>query len=132
MERSRAGAERVVVIGSDSPTLSRRLLLRAFAALRRAQAVLGPARDGGFYLIGLRVRGQEIEGLLDGVAWGGPQAFREVRVHLLAAGLRVALLPESYDVDTAADLNRLACALRRSRRRHLKPLNTWFQRLGSF
>lgn len=131
-ERSRAGAERVVVIGSDSPTLSRRVLLQAFAALGRAQAVLGPARDGGFYLIGLRVRGQEIEGLLDGVEWGGPQAFRQVRARLLAAGLRVALLPEFYDVDTAADLNRLGRDLGRSRQQHLKPLRAWSRRFGSF
>lgn len=131
-ERSRAGAERVVVIGSDSPTLSRRLLLQAFAALVQAQAVLGPARDGGFYLIGLRVRGREIEGLLDGVEWGGPRAFRHVRARLRQAGLRVALLPESYDVDTAADMDRLRRDMRRSRQRYLMPLRDWFQRVGSY
>lgn len=129
-QRSRGGAARVVVIGSDSPALSRSLLLRGFAALSRAPAVLGPAHDGGFYLIGLRVRAQKIKSLLDGVEWGGPRAFRQVRAHLQTAGLRVALLPRLYDVDTADDLVRLRNNLRRNRQHHLRPLRDWFRGVG--
>lgn len=130
-ERRRAGAERVVVIGTDSPVLPPRLLLRAFAALGRAQAVLGPARDGGFYLIGLRLRRSKLRGLFNAVQWGGRRAFRQVRARLRAAGLRVALLPQFYDVDTPSDLARLARDLRRSRSPRLGPLRAWVRRFGA-
>ncbi|MGH9778120.1 MAG: TIGR04282 family arsenosugar biosynthesis glycosyltransferase [Candidatus Acidiferrales bacterium] len=121
----REGYERVLVIGSDSPTLPRRRLRDAQAALGRADAVLGPARDGGYYLIGLRRTGKKR--LFDGVAWGTRRAFAQTRQNLLAAGLRVRLLPVGYDVDTAADLRRLAREVKRSWRRHLKPLRRWLR-----
>ena len=131
-DRFRGGAERVVVIGTDSPLLSSGRLRQAFSALERAQAVLGPARDGGFYLIGLRAWRGRIEGLFAGVEWGGPRAFLHVRARLRAAGLRVALLPPSYDVDTAAELAHLKRDLQRSRKRHLAPLRAWLRRTGTF
>ncbi|MGH9805538.1 MAG: TIGR04282 family arsenosugar biosynthesis glycosyltransferase, partial [Candidatus Acidiferrales bacterium] len=130
-ERQRAGAERVVVIGSDSPILSPRRLRQSFSSLARAQAVLGPARDGGFYLIGLALPDLKLRGLFDAVDWGGPRAFRQMRARLRAAGLRVAQLPESYDVDTKKELARLARDLRRSRGPHLAPLRAWFRRFKS-
>jgi hypothetical protein len=119
------GYERVVVIGSDSPTLTRRRVLDALAALRRAEAVLGPARDGGYYLIGLRRTAKKR--LFDGVAWGTRRAFAQTRRNLRAAGLRVRLLPVGYDVDTPADLRRLERAVKRSRQRHLEPLRRWLR-----
>lgn len=119
------GYERVAVIGSDSPTLSRRRLRDALAALQRADAVLGPARDGGYYLIGLRWTAKKR--LFDGVAWGTRRAFAQTRRNLRAAGLRVRLLPLGYDVDTPADLRRLEQEIRRSRQRHLEPLRRWLR-----
>jgi hypothetical protein len=120
----RQGYARVVVIGSDSPTLTRRRLLEALAALRQADAVLGPARDGGYYLIGLRRTRKKR--LFDGVAWGTANAFAQTRRNLQVAGLRVRLLPMGYDVDTPADLRRLRRELRQSRMQHLGPLRAWF------
>ena len=117
------GFERVVVIGSDSPTLPRRRLRDALAALRRADAVLGPARDGGYYLIGLRRTAKKR--LFDGVAWGTRRAFAQTRRNLRAADLRVRQLPMGYDVDTPADLQRLERDVRRSRQRQLEPLRRW-------
>ena len=119
------GYERVVVIGSDSPTLTRRRVLDALAALRRAEAVLGPARDGGYYLIGLRRTAKKR--LFDGVAWGTRRAFAQTRRNLRAAGLRVRRLPLGYDVDTPADLRRLEREVKRSRQRHLEPLRRWLR-----
>ncbi|MCI0402307.1 MAG: TIGR04282 family arsenosugar biosynthesis glycosyltransferase [Acidobacteria bacterium] len=117
------GYGRVVVIGSDSPTLSHERLLEALAALRRAEAVLGPAADGGYYLIGLRRTAKK--GLFDGVDWGTRGAFAQTRRNLQAEGLSVRVLAEGYDVDTPADLRRLEREVRRSRLRHLEPVRKW-------
>jgi hypothetical protein len=119
----REGFERVVVIGSDSPTLRRRRLLEALAALRGADAVLGPAHDGGYYLIGLRKMAKRR--LFVGVEWGTAQAFAQTRRNLEGAGLRVRRLAMGYDVDTPADLQRLEREVRRSRLKQLGPLRRW-------
>lgn len=119
------GYERVAVIGSDSPTLPPRRLLQALAALRRADAVLGPACDGGYYLIGLRGTDKETKGLFRGVEWGTRRALTQTLHNLRNAGLRVRRLPMGYDVDTPADLRRLKRDVRRSRQPHLAPLRRW-------
>lgn len=121
-----AGYERVVVIGSDSPTLPRSRLLQALSALTGADAVIGPARDGGYYLIGLRTPRTGLSRLFRGIEWGTPRAYRQTRTRLRAVGCRVRTLASGYDIDRAADLARLHRALRRSRHLHLKPLRTWF------
>jgi len=125
------GYDRVVVIGSDSPTLPRRRLQSAFAALNRAQAVFGPARDGGYYLIGLRLPRAGLSRLFRGIDWGTPHAFQQTRARLQAARLRLRSLPQGYDVDTATDLNRLRRSLRHSRGTHLRPLRHWFAQPGN-
>lgn len=93
----------VVLVGSDCPGLSERYLAEAFAALESADVVLGPAEDGGFVLIGCR---RVSEGMLSDVSWGGDGVLKQTRVKLDNSGLSVALLPELYDVDTPADLQR--------------------------
>jgi hypothetical protein len=99
------GGGPVVVFGSDSPTLPSARLAEAFARLRGgAAAVIGPADDGGFYLIGAR---RWAAGMLDGVAWGTGSAGGDARRALERAGLPVALLPAWYDLDRPADLARL-------------------------
>lgn len=125
------GYDRVVVIGSDSPTLPRRRLQSAFATLNRGEAVLGPARDGGYYLIGLRLPRAGLSRLFRGIDWGTPRAFRQTRARLQAARLRLHLLPPGEDVDTAADLSRLRRRLRHSRSAHLRPLRPWFAQRGN-
>lgn len=125
------GYDRVVVIGSDSPALPRRRLQSAFATLNRAEAVLGPARDGGYYLIGLRLPRAGLSRLFRGINWGTPRAFRQTRARLRAARLRLHLLPPGEDVDTAADLIRLRRSLHHSRGAHLRPLGEWFAQPGN-
>jgi rSAM/selenodomain-associated transferase 1 len=100
-----AAGERAVVIGMDSPTLPQGTLRRAFRALERAQCVLGPARDGGYYLIGAR---QVLPpSLFSAMPWSTAGVLRETLARARAAGLSVALLPIWYDVDDAAGLSRL-------------------------
>jgi|TARA_Y100000294_G_scaffold40867_2_gene37019 hypothetical protein len=95
----------VVLVGCDIPALERRHVSTAFAALGRHQAVFGPARDGGFWLVGLRRRPalpRHRPGLFTAVRWSGPQALADT-----LDGLRnqpVALLEILADVDNAVDL----------------------------
>jgi uncharacterized protein len=95
------GAGRVVVIGCDSPDLDARGLVEAFAALDEADLVMGPARDGGYYLIGLRRPAPE---LCRNIDWGTDQVRAQTLRAASRLGLRHSLLPELDDVDRPEDL----------------------------
>ena len=95
----------VVLIGMDTPQVTPALLTRAAAALRRHDAVFGPATDGGFWLLGLR---RPDPALLRGVPMSRPETGRIQLARLVNAGLGVAMLPALTDVDTAADVSRVA------------------------
>jgi uncharacterized protein len=92
-----AGAESVVLVGADSPTLPVEYVERAFAELRTADVVLGPAADGGYYLLGC---GRRLPPIFDGVAWGASGVLAETIARLSDPAWRLALLPPWYDVDT--------------------------------
>lgn len=104
-----AGARQAVVIDSDSPTLPAEYLAMAFAALDgEADVVLGPCDDGGYYLIGLK---RPQPRLLREVQMSTPFVVRDTVALANEFGLRVQLLPQWYDVDTVAELNRLRVEL---------------------
>ncbi|HEX5727015.1 MAG TPA: TIGR04282 family arsenosugar biosynthesis glycosyltransferase [Longimicrobiaceae bacterium] len=96
-----AGFGRVVIIGSDLPGLTAVLLRRALARLEDRAAVLGPARDGGYYLLGLRA---PVEGVFEGIEWSTPEVLERTVAKLRAAGVEPALLETLADVDDAAGL----------------------------
>lgn len=96
-----AGFRRVVIIGSDLPDLSAEVLRRAFALLDAHPAVLGPAADGGYWLLGMR---EMIGGVFDGIAWSTGGVLAATLARMRAAGVHPALLETLADVDTAADL----------------------------
>ena len=96
-----AGARRVAIIGTDCPGLRAGHLTEAFAALDTADVVLGPATDGGYYLLGLRRPQPE---LFANKAWSTASVLADTVADARRLGLRVALLPELRDVDTADDL----------------------------
>lgn len=130
-----AGYERVVVIGSDSPTLPRAWLLEALAALRRVEVVIGPAEDGGYYLLGcrqLRFRHSDMRRLPEifrGIPWGTTKTFARTLARLRRARrFRYRVLPRWYDVDRPTDMVRLEREVARSRNSHLTPLKTFFTR----
>jgi glycosyltransferase A (GT-A) superfamily protein (DUF2064 family) len=84
---------------------------RAFAAVEAgADAVLGPAEDGGYYLIALRA-GAVSPRLFEGIAWSTGRVFAETLARCRELGLAVELLPAATDVDTPEDLRRLAARL---------------------
>ena len=93
------GYERVVIIGSDSPSLPVSYINRAVGSDK--DMVLGPSMDGGYYLIGMR--GKVVEVFKD-VTWGTETVLQETCEHLLQNGASLELLPVWYDVDTPEDL----------------------------
>ncbi len=103
------GARRAVVMDSDSPTLPVEYLTLAFESLTEADVVLGPTRDGGYYLIGMK---QPHPDLLRCVQMSTPHVLAETLALAETANLKVTLLPPWYDVDTIADLHELDQELR--------------------
>ena len=96
-----AGAGRVAIIGTDCPGLRASHLTQAFVALQHAEVVLGPATDGGYYLLGLR---QPQPTLFANKTWSTDSVLADTMADAHRLGLRVALLPELRDVDNAEDL----------------------------
>ncbi|MEQ1617283.1 MAG: TIGR04282 family arsenosugar biosynthesis glycosyltransferase [Terricaulis sp.] len=110
LARAMAGKRTVAVIGTDCPQIGAGLIAAAFAALRRAPFALGPARDGGFWLLAAR-SGDRAARAMAGVRWSTRHAANDVLANLGAA--QVAILPTLRDIDTGADLR----AAQRSARR---------------
>ena len=96
-----AGAGRVVIIGTDCPDLSEALLTRAFDQLLTHNLVIGPAEDGGYYLLGMNKVEAE---LFKNKRWSTAAVLPETLADAARLGLRVALLPTLSDIDSAADL----------------------------
>ncbi len=105
-----ARARRAILVGSDIPALSARYLRDADRALRRGDdAVIGPAEDGGYALIGLSRCDPE---LFRGIPWGGAKVLAETRRRLAALSWRSSELPVLWDVDRPEDLGRLPQEMR--------------------
>ena len=101
-----AGFAGVCLTNSDSPTLPAALLKQTLTALRLPgdRIVLGPAIDGGYYLIGLKYPHRP---LFDGIAWSTNQVLVQTLARAAALRLPVAVLPTWYDVDDAGTLQLL-------------------------
>ncbi len=92
-----------LAIGADTFALSPERIESAVAALACADAVIGPAADGGFWLLGLRSCPR---GLLQGIAWSHPETCNETLAALRRHKMNTAALAPWFDVDTAEDLQR--------------------------
>lgn len=95
------GACKVVLVGSDIPGLTPRILEQAFEALESSQVVLGPASDGGYYLIGLR---EDKPDLFFGIPWGTGDVMQSTLERVAKLGLKLKLLERLQDVDRPQDL----------------------------
>lgn len=93
----------VVIIGTDVPDITPAHIRTAFRLLGRHDAVLGPALDGGYWLVGLRRRPRLLRPF-GGVRWSGPQALSDTLTNL--SGASVAFLETLSDVDSGVDLER--------------------------
>jgi rSAM/selenodomain-associated transferase 1 len=98
-----AGSRRVVAIGSDCPGLSVEAIERAFCRLHQVPVVLGPAHDGGYYLLGLH---KHLPSLFIGIDWGGAAVYGQTVARAEAAGARVEALGALHDVDRPEDWER--------------------------
>jgi len=110
-ESALARSRRAILVGSDVPALSPRYLRDADRALAEGEdAVVGPAEDGGYVLIGLSRVDAE---LFRGIPWGRPEVLAETRGRVAALAWRLRELPALWDVDRPEDLARLPRTLRR-------------------
>ncbi len=105
------GVDRALLMGTDLPDLPPGVVDSADAALRSADAVLGPSRDGGYYLIGFNRNGFE-PAVFREIPWSTDAVFRLTGRILTRRGRRLRLLPVWRDIDDAADLRDLMDRLR--------------------
>lgn len=106
------GARAVCAVGSDSPTLPAHLLDHAFRALLWERAVFGPTFDGGYWLVGAQ---RPAPDLFSGIPWSTPSVLQRTLAQLRAQDVEGHLLPFWYDIDEAADLEKLVWHLRNLR-----------------
>ena len=99
-----AGAQRVVTIGCDCPGLTKEHIGRAFDALYLNDLVLGPATDGGYYLIGIKY---PIDPLFDDIPWGTDKVFERTVSLAQQLCLSIEILEELHDVDRPEDLEHI-------------------------
>lgn len=101
-----SGAARAVLIGSDIPELDADLLATAFTALPESRVVLGPSRDGGYYLLGLTAGVAEhlYLPLFADIPWSTGEVFAITRKRLETAAVVAAILPTLRDIDRPEDL----------------------------
>jgi len=102
--RGLAQAAQVLLIGTDAPALDAAYLQAANAALAGSDAVLGPAADGGYVLIGLR---RPAPSLFEAMAWSTERVLAVTRERLAECGLGWVELPTLFDIDEASDLTQL-------------------------
>ena len=107
------GYARIVVLGSDSPQVPDAWVREAIAALATHDVALGPARDGGYYLLGQRADPAPAD-LFTGIQMSTAAVYAETLARARSAGLRVATLPRTFDVDEAGDLATLRAVLERA------------------
>ena len=113
--------EKIVLIGSDSPHVPAALLRQAFEQLDEHQCVIGPARDGGYYLIGAR---NIVPPVFDDIDWSTNRVLQQTVTKLKEADISYSLLPPSFDIDTIDDFRELQQQLQHSGHWLCDELNT--------
>jgi rSAM/selenodomain-associated transferase 1 len=97
------GFRRAVLIGTDCPTITPSDIETAFDALEASDVVIGPAQDGGYYLIGTR---QPLRSIFEGISWSTEKVLGETMARIEEAGLESRLLGVKSDIDSYEDLER--------------------------
>jgi len=99
-----AGFQEVILIGTDTPHLTPEAIGEAFEAMADGQVVIGPCRDGGWYLMGLHAARPE---LFEGIDWSTSRTLQQTLARARQLGLQPRLLPETFDVDDLSGLELL-------------------------
>lgn len=95
------GGKNVVIIGTDCAELTKKIIDEAFEKLNNDSAVIGPALDGGYYLLGMN---QFYPTIFDGIEWSTSTVFKETKMILMKENIPLAILPVLRDIDTEEDL----------------------------
>ncbi len=129
-ELRRRGHGNLIVIGSDLPPVPLGTFDQAFAQLSGGgkRVVLGPSRDGGYYLIGMN---QPVPEMFSGMTWSDERVFEATTDRLTQLGIDFGLLPEWFDVDTVEDLDSLRAISDLSVRDCMQRTLASLQRIGS-
>jgi len=96
------GSNKTLIIGSDLPDISKSLISKGFRDLDRNDIVIGPSKDGGYYLLGMKKFYPE---LFSGIDWSTEQVLEQTLEKANSLNLSVSLLKELNDIDTIDDLN---------------------------
>jgi rSAM/selenodomain-associated transferase 1 len=108
------GYREAVVIGTDTPWMGAERVRRAFKDLKRSDVVIGPAEDGGYYLLGMR---KMVAGIFRGIPWSTERVLELTLEKIAALKLHGILLRRDFDLDRPEDLKRAARMLKRWPRR---------------
>ena len=102
-----SGTASAVIIGTDIPDLTVNILKKAFSALEQKEMVLGPAKDGGYYLIGFKKTAfsPAVGGLFSGITWGEHDVLKKTIKIAMGLGIDYFLLDELDDVDRPEDFS---------------------------
>lgn len=100
------GYEKIIIVGSDSPTLPISFISDAVVGLDSHDVVIGPSLDGGYYLIGFATRSlsMTVPSIFEGIAWSTTQVLQQTLERVQNVNASLKLLPPWYDVDTPGDL----------------------------
>lgn len=109
-----AGFSRAAIIGTDAPDLPARYVNRAFSELKKKDLILGPSKDGGYYLVALK---RACGLVFKGIKWGSKQVLKDSLKNAKQLKMKTALLPAWSDVDDAASLTGLVSRLRKTQDR---------------
>ena len=96
-----AGYEKTVIIGTDCFELEENHILKAFEQLEKVDIVIGPAKDGGYYLLGMK---KNYDGIFENVDWSTDKVLKQTLGICKQLNLSVFLLPELNDIDNEGDL----------------------------
>ncbi len=107
------GYEKIIITGSDSPTLPLAYISQAVDALDTCDIVVGPSVDGGYYLIGFSTQNitAVVPAIYQGIAWSTKHVFQQTVERIYKINAKLKLLPVWYDVDTPEDLGFLQAHL---------------------
>ena len=111
-----ATSSHAILIGADCPLIAAEDIQQAVCLLAEHDVVLGPALDGGYYLIGLRGSWKpEFVQLWDGISWSTSDVYENTLSRIRQLGLSLGTLPQREDIDTIAELTRLRQTLETTR-----------------
>ncbi|MCU0331558.1 MAG: TIGR04282 family arsenosugar biosynthesis glycosyltransferase [Candidatus Kapabacteria bacterium] len=107
-----SGYRNVIIIGTDAPEVNAEIILKAQHALQTVDVVIGPAYDGGYYLIGTS---RPLDHLFQDISWSTDEVLQQTLQACMKEHATVHLLEPLRDIDTADDLNNLLVSLRSSK-----------------